>query len=338
MAKSGKKPTLPPLGGMEDPESLYHHMQRYLAHLGVKGQSPHTAAGTKAALSRFIRWCQERSLTSPGEVDRASVERFQQHLYYHRKANGEPMTARSQQLLLIPLRLWFAWMVKQGTLPHSPAAELELPKVARRLPKAILTTKEMEAVLAMPDLTTAVGLRDRAIMETLYSTGIRRMELTRLTIHDVDRERGTVFIREGKGRKDRIVPIGERALAWIAAYRDRARPELVGQQDTGHLFMNSLGNPLRPFHLTMLTRNYVIKSGIGKEGACHLFRHTCATVLLEGGMDTRYIQDILGHASLETTQVYTRVSIQTLKAMHTAIHPGRLPEVGTHSSKGDPVP
>lgn len=345
MAKSGKKPTLPPLGGMDDPESLFHHMQRYLAHLGVKGQSPHTAAGTKASLSRFIRWCQERSLSKPSEVDRESLERFQRNLYFHRKKNGEPMTARSQQLLLIPLRLWFAWMVKQGVLQENPALTIELPKVARRLPKAILTTKEVETVLAMPDLTTAVGLRDRAIMETLYSTGIRRMELTRLTIHDVDRERGTVFVREGKGGKDRIVPIGERALAWIAAYRDRARPELVGLHDTGHLFMNSLGNPLRPFHLTMLTRNYVIKSGIGKEGACHLFRHTCATVLLEGGMDTRYIQDILGHASLETTQVYTRVSIQALKAMHTAIHPGRMPkpkgtidEIAPSSADGEPNP
>jgi integrase/recombinase XerD len=189
--------------------------------------------------------------------------------------------------------------------------------------------KEAETVLAMPDLTTAVGLRDRAILETFYSKVIRRTKLTRLTIQDVDRDRGTLMIREGKGRKDRMIPIGERALAWIAAYRDRARPELLGgQPDDGTLFLNTLGNSLKPFHLTMLTRNYVIKSGIGKEGACHLFRHTCATVLLEGGMDTRYIQAILGHASLESTQVYTRVSIRALKDLHTATHPGRMPVVG----------
>ncbi len=327
----GRKPVLPPLGGTEDPDSLFHHMQRYLTYLGVKGQSQHTVGSSKASLTRFIRWCEERSLARPSQIDRPTVERFQQSLHFHRKKNGEPLSARSQQFLLIPLRQWFSWMVKQGHLPYSPAADLDLPKVPRKLPKAVLSVKEAEAVLEMPDLSTAEGLRDRAILETFYSTGIRRTELTRLSIQDVDRDRGTLMIREGKGKKDRMIPIGERALAWIAAYRDRSRPELLGgSPDDGTLFLNTLGNPLKPFHLTMLTRNYVIKSGIGKEGACHLFRHTCATVLLEGGMDTRYIQAILGHASLESTQIYTRVSIQALKALHTATHPGKLPEVGKH--------
>ena len=266
----------------------------------------------------------------PNQVDRPLVERFQQSLFHHRKTNGEPLAARSQQFLLIHLRSWFSWLVKQGYLPYSPAAELELPKVVRRLPKAILSAQETEAVLAVPDINTPVGLRDRAIMETFYSTGIRRMELTRLSVQDVDRERGTLMIREGKGGKDRMIPIGERALAWIAAYRDQARPELVGLQDDGTLFLNSLGNPLKPFHLTCLAGQYVKRSGIGKEGACHLFRHTMATLMLENGADTRYIQAMLGHASLETTQIYTKVSIRALKAIHTATHPGRMPEVGKH--------
>lgn len=322
---------LPPIGGVDDPDSLFQHMQRFLVHLGVKGQSQHTAASSKAALTRFVRWCEERSLTKPSEIDRKTVELFQQSLFYHRKKNGDPLSARSRQFLLIPLRQWFAWMVKQGHLHSSPAVDLELPKVPRRLPKAILSPQEVETVLAVPDVNTAVGLRDRAIMETLYSTGIRRMELTGLTIQDIDRDRGTVMIREGKGKKDRMIPIGDRALAWIAAYRDRARPELMGDKpDSGALFLNNLGNPLRPFHLTMLTKNYIDKANIGKEGSCHIFRHSCATVLLEGGMDTRHIQEILGHASLESTQIYTRVSIQKLKALHTAIHPGKMPEVGKH--------
>jgi integrase/recombinase XerD len=328
--KGGRKPTLPPLGGVGDPDSLYSHMLRYLTHMGVLGQSPHSVASSKAALRRFIRWCQERSIERPSQVDRPLVERYQAHLFHHRKVNGEPLAARSQQFLLIPVRSWFSWMVKAGTLPYSPAAELELPKVVRRLPKAILSASEAETVLAVPNVATAVGLRDRAILETLYSTGIRRTELTKLSLQDVDRERGTLFIREGKGKKDRMIPIGERALAWIAAYRDRARPELVGLQDDGTLFLNSLGNPLKPFHLTILAGQYVKKSGIGKEGCCHLFRHTMATLMLENGADTRYIQAMLGHASLETTQIYTKVSIRALKAIHTATHPGRMPEEGQH--------
>lgn len=333
--KGGRKPTLPPLGGVGDPDSLYSHMQRYLTHMGVLGQSPHSVASSKAALRRFIRWCQERSVERPSQVDRPLVERYQTHLFHHRKVNGEPLAARSQQFLLIPVRSWFSWMVKAGTLPYSPAAELELPKVVRRLPKAILSASEAETVLAVPNVDTAVGLRDRAILETLYSTGIRRTELTKLSLLDVDRERGTLMIREGKGKKDRMIPIGERALAWIAAYRDRARPELVGLQDDGTLFLNSLGNPLKPFHLTILAGQYVKKSGIGKEGCCHLFRHTMATLMLENGADTRYIQAMLGHASLETTQIYTKVSIRALKAIHTATHPGRMPEEGQHGLEAE---
>ena len=334
--KGGRKPVLPPLSGEEDPESLLNHVRRYLAHLEVIGQSPHSVTGRKAALRRFIRWCQERSVTRPNQVDRAMVERFQVHLFHHRKKNGEPLSARSQKILLGSVRLWFSWLVKQRHLLYSPAAELELPKVPHRLPKAILSAQETEAVLAVPDVNTPVGLRDRAILETFYSTGIRRMEVTRLMIQDVDRERGTVMIREGKGKKDRMIPIGERALAWIAAYRDWGRPELVGEHDDGTLFLNALGNPLKPFHLTCLVGNYVRQSGIGKDGACHLFRHTMATLMLENGADIRYIQAMLGHASLETTQIYTKVSIRMLKAVHTATHPGKMPEAGKRKLEEDP--
>jgi integrase/recombinase XerD len=311
-------------------------MQRYLAHMGAVGQSPHSVTGSRVALSRFIRWCQERSVTRPSQVDRPLVERYQQSLFHHRKGNGEPLAAQSQKLLLSPVRFWFRWMVRQGYLPYSPAADLEMPRVARRLPKAILSAQEAEAVLAVPDVNTATGLRDRAILETFYSTGIRRMELTRLSVQDVDRERGTVMIREGKGKKDRMIPIGERALAWIAAYRDRARPDLVGEMDDGTLFLNELGKPLAPNHLTMLVGEYVRRSGIGKEGACHLWRHTMATLMLENGADTRYIQAMLGHASLETTQIYTKVSIRALKAIHTATHPGRMPEAARKCLEEEP--
>lgn len=338
MTPRGPRKPKPPVGDVRDPDSLYHHLLRYLTFLETRSFSPHTVSGRDAALRTFIRWCDERALTKPSQLDRPILERYQRHLFYHRKTNGEPLTARSQVLLLVPIRQWLQWLVKQGHLLYSPAADLELPKVVRRLPKAILSAQEAEAVLAVPNVATATGLRDRAILETLYSTGMRRAELTRLAIHDVDRERGTVMIREGKGKKDRMIPIGDRALAWIATYRDRARPELVGVQDDGTLFLNSLGEPIQPFHLTMLVKNHVTKAAIGKEGACHLFRHTMATLMLEGGADTRYIQAMLGHASLETTQIYTQVSIRQLKAIHTATHPGRLAEAGKRKLEAEPGP
>ena len=324
-ARRPKRPK-PPVGDVRDPDSLYHHLLRWLIFLEARSYSVHTLSGRESSLRSFIRWCDERSLTRPQQLDRPILERYQRHLFYYRKANGEPLAIQSQRLLLLPIKHWLGWLTKQGHLLYNPAADLELPRKGLRLPKSILTAQEAEAVLAVPDVATPVGLRDRAILETLYSTGMRRMELVHLKLCDVDGERGTVMVREGKGRKDRLIPIGERALAWVVAYRDRVRPRMVGPEDSGVLFLTSVGEPLLPNSLTLLVKRVIDRSGIKKEGACHLFRHTMATLMLENGADIRFIQAMLGHASLETTQIYTLVSIRQLKAIHTATHPGKLPE------------
>ena len=142
------------------------------------------------------------------------------------------------------------------------------------------------------------------------------------------------MIRQGKGRKDRMIPIGERALAWVEKYKESARPELVSGRDDGTLFLSEWGEAFAPNAMTRLVRVYVEKSGVGKKGACHLFRHTMATLMLEGGADIRFIQAMLGHAELSTTEIYTQVSIRLLKSIHTATHPGRMAEAGKH----DPEP
>ena len=330
MPRKGQK-IQPPVGDLRDPDSLWHHAQRYLAHLGVRNYSPRTIETREAFLRYFIQWALDRALTRPQQIDRPILERYQRHLFYYRKADGEPLTTRSQHARIVPLRHWFRWLTRQGHILYNPAADLELPRLEKRLPKAILTAKEAETVLALPDLGTAAGLRDRAILETFYSTGIRRLELIQLTVHSIDAERGTLMIRQGKGKKDRMIPIGERALAWIEAYRDRSRPELVAGRDEGTLFLSPWGEAFTPNAMTSLVRHYVEKSGVGKKGACHLFRHTMATLMLEGGADIRYIQAMLGHAELSTTEIYTQVSIQKLKAIHTATHPGKLAAVGHHA-------
>jgi integrase/recombinase XerD len=133
--------------------------------------------------------------------------------------------------------------------------------------------------------------------------------------------RGTLFIRQGKGRKDRMVPVGDRALAWIVRYRDDIRPQYVREPDDGALFLTNLFEPFTPNRLTQLVRDYINAAELGKSGSCHLLRHTCATLMLEGGADIRFIQQLLGHAELSTTQIYTQVSIQKLKQVHTACHP-----------------
>jgi integrase/recombinase XerD len=227
----------------------------------------------------------------------------------------------SQHGRLIAVRGLFRWLTKQRVLSTNPTAELELPRVtAQQLPQP-LTDAEITRVLAHTDPATAIGLRDRAILETGYSTGLRRMELIRLRLHDLDLARGVLAVREGKGRKDRVVPVGERAIAWLRKYLDEARPAFVVAPDQWTVFLTRTGRPFHPNHLSRLARDYLAAAGIVKPGACHLLRHTMATAMLEHGADVRVIQEILGHARLTTTQLYTRVSIRLLKAVHTATHP-----------------
>lgn len=333
-----KRPVKPPVGDVRDPDSFYHHLLRYLAYLTERNYSPRTVESRDVYLRYFITWCDDRGLTKPQQLDRPILERYQAHLFYYRKADGEPLSTRSQHVRVIPIRGWLKWLVREGHLLYSPAADLVLPRLEKRLPKAILSAKEAETILAVPKLGNAAGLRDRAILETFYSTGIRRMELVNLTVHSIDLDRGTVMVRQGKGRKDRMIPIGERAMAWVEKYRDTARPELVTGRDDGTLFLTNFGEPFTPNRMTSLVRDYIEKSGVGKQGSCHLFRHTMATLMLENGADIRFIQAMLGHAELSTTQIYTQVSIRHLKAIHTATHPGKMAEAGKHSLADDLEP
>jgi len=220
-----------------------------------------------------------------------------------------------------PVRAYFKWLTQQNVLLWNPASELELPRTQRRLPKHVLSESEVEQILALPDVQDVFGLRDRALLETLYSTGMRRKELIGLGLFDIDSERGTVHIREGKGGRDRIVPIGERARLWIDKYVNDARVELLVPPDAGVLFLTRFGEAFSPAALTNLVRAYVDRAELGKTGACHLFRHTLATVMLERGADIRYIQEMLGHAELSTTEIYTQVSIRKLCAVYEATHP-----------------
>jgi len=189
------------------------------------------------------------------------------------------------------------------------------------LPKYVLSLDEMEAVLRQPDVSRVEGLRDRAILETFYATGMRRMEVANLKVYDIDRERGSVMIRQDKGKKDRHTPMSERALGWIGKYVPEARPWLLTASDDGTVFPED-GAAFERLRLTTLVRGYIRKAEIGKTGGCHLFRDTVATPMLKNGADIRVIQEMLGHAKLTTTELYTRVSINLLKQVYLATHPG----------------
>ncbi len=325
MPPKQRKGPKPPrvIGNLDDPDGFGVWVRRYLNWLAVRNYSPRTVTNAESSLSLFVVWCSARSLTRPSELTKPILERYQRHLYHLRRPDGRPqLSFRSQHVRLSAVRGFFRWLVKQNALSANPASELELPRLPMRLPRDVLTVSEVERVMAQPDTRTAVGVRDRAILEVLYSTGVRRSEVVSLRLSDVDVERGTIMVREGKGRKDRMVPVGERALAWAARYVRDVRPELMMPPDPGALFLTTLGEQITPDWLTQAVRRYVKDADIGKSGACHIFRHTMATLMLEGGADVRYIQEMLGHVHLDSTQVYTRVSIRKLKAIHEATHPG----------------
>ncbi len=290
--------------------------------MGSHGYSPRTIENRRAMLSYLVDWLAERGVTRPVEVTRPMLESYQRACFHYRKRDGHPLSFRSQSQRLLAVRAFFKWAARQNLILHNPASEIDLPKVEQRLPRPALSQAEAELVLAQPDLTDPAGLRDRAMLEVLYATGIRRSELAHLAVFDVDDDRQTLLVRQGKGRRDRMVPIGERALLWTRRYLHEARPRLVAEPDDGTLFVSADGVGFSPDRLTQIARSYVLASGVPKLGACHLFRHTMATLMLEGGADIRYIQAMLGHAELSTTQIYTQVSIRALQAVHAATHPG----------------
>jgi integrase/recombinase XerD len=321
VASGGKPVMLPadPLASHPLTRYMHAHMEWMLTH----NYSAQTVHSRRSALRRFIAWCAERHLDDPRAITPPMLERYQKSLFYYRKPDGQPMTLGSQHGCLAPLKTFFQWLAREHHILYNPASELMLPRLPKRLPRTLLAVEDVEAILreAVPD--NASGVRDRAMLELLYSTGLRRMEVTNLAIYDIDLRRRLLFVREGKGRRDRVVPLGERAAAWVAKYLAEARPALMAA-DTEALFITDLGEAVLCEHVQRKVKRCMELAGIHKHGSTHLFRHACATHMLENGADIRYIQALLGHSNLATTEIYTHVSIEKLQQIHAATHPARL--------------
>jgi len=335
------KPPGPPryLFERDDPLArcvLTRYMDAHCEWMRIAGYSEETVVARRVAIRRFITWCVERDLDDPRVITKPILERYQRHLFYYRKSDGKPLTIATQLGCLTPLKTLFKWLARENHILYNPASELDLPRQPQHLPRSLLSVQEVEAILAEAEPKSAIGLRDRAMLETLYSTGLRRMELVGLARYDVDVTRGIVFVREGKGGRDRVVPLGDRACAWVERYMNEARPELA-IHEVAALFVTDYGEPINAVFLANKVKRYMEFAGVHKVGACHLFRHACATHMLENGADTRFIQVLLGHAKLETTQIYTHVSIEKLKEIHAATHPARLERAPIDDRRSDEV-
>ena len=307
-------------GDASDPAGFAALGEAHRQWLAERRHSQHAQRARMNNLRYFVVWCQARGLTRPASITFALIEQYQRHVFHYRKADGQPLSVSTQASRVGQVGVFCGWLTRRGLLPVNPAAAIELPRRGLRLPRGVLTLAQVEAILALPDVTTLRGLRNRAIMELFFATGMRREELARLHLGDLRRD-GTVFIRAGKGAVDRVVPLGTAAGHWLARYLAEVRPQWRPEPDSGVLFLTPRRASLGLAWLTHTVRDYVHAAGIDVRGGCHLFRQTCATLMLENGADMRVVQALLGHADIRTTEVYTRVAITALKAVHRRTHP-----------------
>lgn len=236
-------------------------------------------------------------------------------------AVGGRLSTSTQHARLSALRSFFGFLAREGKLLVDPAASLVLPKKRRSLPRSLLTPKEALRLVESIETKTPMGHRDRAVVEVLYATGIRNAELRGLSLADFDAEAGTLFVRAGKGGKDRVLPLGPVVTAIVSDYVQLARPKLAKRSGVTSLFVSNHGWPLWPASVVRIVDLAARRAGLQKTVRPHRLRHACATHMLQGGADVRHIQRLLGHSSLSTTEVYTRVEIGDLKAIHKRFHP-----------------
>ncbi|EOF5965434.1 site-specific tyrosine recombinase XerC [Salmonella enterica] len=319
--------------------TLRQQVIAWLAYLDAQGYSPRSIGGYRERLLPFVTWCEDRGLLYAPQVSLEVLESYQRHLRSYRKADGQPLVVGGQLNRLSAIRNCWRWLLKRHVILYNPADLLELPKGESRLPAQVFSEGETRQVLQSLDVQTPLGLRNRAILEMFWSTGIRRMELANLRLCDVDITRGVVNVRQGKGRKDRVVPVGGEALAWLERYLREVRPRLAYRGDSGHLFLTQKGDGLKRGTLTWIGGKTIReRARVDKRGACHIFRHSMATQMLDNGADTRHIQAILGHEKLETTQVYTRVAIKPLQEVHARTHPAEKRRRKKQAQPDSPVP
>jgi len=280
--------------------------------------APRSVESYTAALKVFREWLLLRGQNF-ADVRPADLEAYQAYLYGAQKQAGGLYAVSSQALLLLGVRSFYRFLCRRSYLLFDPSAALELPKIPARLPRVILKPHEVRRILEAPDAATPCGLRDRAMLETLYATGIRVSELTHLQLDHVDTADRLLRVVQGKGRKDRAVPLTRAAAEAIDEYLIGGRPKLVGPRSRPELFLGNFGQPLSRTIVGRLVKQYAAK--VDKLVTCHTFRHTVATHLLRGGADIRHIQVLLGHRSLATTERYTRVEIHDLQRALERAHP-----------------
>jgi integrase/recombinase XerD len=299
----------------------------YEKHLYARRLVPRSVDYLKARLLVFAHWlAQERGKEDPRDVTLQDLLDFHSALRQRkRKLTGEPISANYCNTHLYALRGYYRFLFETGRILVDPCSELPRLRGRRALPKGVLSPSQAMKLLQQPNVLTLFGFRDRVILELLYSTGLRGLEVCRLSIYDVDLDDGTVTVRNGKGGKDRVVPLGKVAAHYVREYLTNVRPRMLARLPSpgaaDRLFFSQMRRPLHPQMIYYMVRKNRTKASLPITTSTHSLRHTCATEMLRGGASVRHVQEMLGHSKITTTQIYTRVVPTDLKKVHAKTAP-----------------
>jgi site-specific recombinase XerD len=310
-------------------------LEQLAEYLEAQGYRSATVAGYRNVLPRFLCYLQESQLDIK-EVTAKHLQAYQADLAQRITRFGGHLSMGARHKTMGQVKTFFRFLLKTGRIYHDPAAAIELPKKGPYLPRALLTVDEMAFLLKQPDITTPVGIRNKAIMELMYSSGLRNEEVTKLEVGDVDITGRTVYVH-GKAGRDGVVPFGREAAHALEHYLHFSRDKLLAARGKGRsvserqqrevqtganpLFLNALGYRMQTNAINHLVKYYAVKAAIGKTITPHCLRHACATHLLRNGADIRFIQRLLRHADISNTQLYTRVAIDDLREAQRRYHP-----------------
>ena len=293
----------------------------YIQSLKVRNRAKRTIEARTFMLEKFFDHLQSCQVDRVNAISKGIILDYQTELYQTINKRGQPNSVSYQNSMLSAVKGFLHFLKEHDYIARNPSLDIPYAKVPKTLPRGILTKIEARRIIDTPDTGCALGYRDRTIMEVLYTTGIRKQELNNLNLSDVDYHDGFLRIDQGKGRKDRIVPLGRIACRYLENYIKSVRPELNKDPYNNALFLSTRGNRLSKNIVWELVKKYAKQAKIKKNISPHTFRHSCATAMLKNKADIRAVQELLGHESLESTQVYTRVTIGDLKEVHRRCHP-----------------
>jgi len=297
-------------------------LAKYVLYLQAKGYSLITITDKSYLIDFFFSWIKQEGVLEIKDVSVQILKRYHGYILDHKQKNSLPLSTDRQRRYLMSVRDFFTWAIEQNYILTNPALRIDLPKLRLSLPGDVLSLEDIEKAIDTIGLNNIMGIRNRSVLELLLAAGLRTSEVRNLMLKDIDWDNRRITIRKSKGLKDRVLPLTRRCMFWLRYYITYTREKFLKQKKTSYLFLSFYGTKISKEQVLYLVKRIFLRAGY--KANPRLIRHSFATLLLDKGLDIRYVQELLGHESLATTEIYTRVSIGRLKAVHKKTHPSEI--------------